>query len=409
MTPVHAFDLSASQPSFSASLETWLYGSASDLKSNSILNPDNLIAKLPTRKGVLDGRLDIRGEAGPFDLFVAPRLLDEINEIDGDRHSYSGALRLNQGFMRSKIGGDTFLAGRERLTWGPANFRSPSNPYYFDSGRTNPLSLTPGIDLIRYTYGTSAWRLTGAYVASTKEVASAGPSRQSAFFKLDYQGDSHLISLIAAKPIETNAASNMSPFIGAFGQFSPDDAWLIYGELSSARQSIAILPVGDSATPPVLLRSAPRTEQFLIGASYTQENGNVVLAEYLRNGAGFSQSDERRYFAQAMAAGRMVRANSPVGYETLGQLLQYQPSLMSRDYLWLGWQSNPQSTSLMWRAELAINTNDHSAQSLLYAEKPLFPRLSGFVAINNNIGSTHSEYGALSKGQLTLGFKWFGL
>lgn len=405
MSPVLAFD----EPSFSASLETWVYGAATDLKSNSILNPGNHLASMPARKWVLDGRLDMRGEAGPFDYFVAPRLLEESSEIDGLGTDHSGALRLSQGFVRSKIGGDTFLAGRERLTWGPASFRSPSNPYYFDSGRTNPLASTPGIDLVRYTHSASAWRLMGAYVASTKQVASAGPSRQSGLLKVDHQGDSHLVSLIAAKPMETNGIADTSSFIGAFLQFSPDDAWLLYGEIGSVRLPVAIQPVEDNTSLPRLISPAPRTEQVLLGASYTQESGNVILVEYLRNGSGFSQNEERQYFAQARRAGEMALSNSPMGFEILGRLAQNQPRLMGKDYLWLGWQSNPQTTSLMWRAELTINTNDRSGQTLIYAEKTLLPRLSGFVAINNNFGSTRSEYGAYSKGQLTLGIKWFGM
>lgn len=408
MTPVMAFDIPDRQPTFSASLETWLYGSASELKSNSILNPDNRVASLASRKWVLDGRLDIRGEAGPFDLYLAPRLLNESDEIDGQGNAYSGSLRLSQGFVRSKMGADTLLVGRERLTWGPANFRSPSNPYYFDSDRTNPLASTPGIDLVRYTHGQGAWRVSGAYVASTKQVISAGPSRQSALLKVEHQGESHLVSLIASKPLETNGVPDSSPFVGAFGQFSPDDAWLVYGEIGSGRLPVALQPVEGNVSPPTISTPAKRSTQTLIGASYTQESGNVVLVEYLRNGAGFSQSEERRYFDQARRAGERAKSNLPLGADVLGQLAQNQPRLMGKDYFWLGWQSNPQTTSLMWRAELTMNANDRSVQTLLYAEKTLLPRVSGFVALTNNIGSADTEFGAYTKGQLTLGVKWFG-
>lgn len=408
MTPVMAFDFPDGQPSFSASLETWLYGSAAELKSNSVLNPDNRIANLASRKWVQDGRLDVRGEAGPLDLYLAPRLLNESHEIDGQPNNYSGSVRLSQGFIRSKRGADTLLVGRERLTWGPANFRSPSNPYYFDSGRTNPLASTPGIDLVRYTHGQGAWRLGGAYVASTKQVLSAGPSRQSALLKVEHQGESHLVSLIASKPLETNGVPDTSPFYGAFGQFSPDDAWLLYGEIGSGRLPGALQPVAGNASPPAISTPVDRSTQTLVGATYTQESGNVVLMEYLRNGAGFSQSEERRYFDQARRAGERAKMNLPLGAEVLGQLVQNQPRLMSKDYLWLGWQSNPQATSLMWRAELTMNANDRSAQTLFYAEKTLLPRVSGFVAVTNNIGSSSTEFGAYTKAQITAGFKWFG-
>jgi hypothetical protein len=46
------------------------------------------------------------------------------------QHDSDDNQQLGQGFVRYRQGEAVFTAGRELLSWGPANFRSPSNPFY---------------------------------------------------------------------------------------------------------------------------------------------------------------------------------------------------------------------------------------------------------------------------------------
>jgi hypothetical protein len=388
-----------------ATLEAWGYASSLERVPHSFLNPDNRVAALPGQRLTADLRLELRQNFGAFDVFIVPRLLTEATHYNGDGSIVTDSrLRLSQGFIRRKSGNDTLLIGRERLTWGPASFRSPSNPYYFDPGRADPLALVHGIDLLRYTWGIERSRLTAGYVAATHAVDTARPDRQSVFFKFDHQGEEYLLSLILMRPTEKGEGEDTAPFVGAFAQYTMNDVWLLYGEIGSRRPPYRLRPgtngVGIDAP-------GKRQLDWLVGASYTQESGHVLLAEYLRHEDGFSTRERRAYFAAAAQAGRLAASDPARSQNLLDQLFIRQPRLLGRDYFWLGWQSNPQESNLLWRAELTLNANDGSVSSLFYGEKALTPKLSGFFALTKNFGGKRSEYGSLIDTQLSIGIKWF--
>ncbi|MDR1227519.1 MAG: hypothetical protein LBK55_00620 [Azoarcus sp.] len=391
---------------FDASLEAWIYGAYQERVSHSLLNPGNRIAELPLWRGVTEARLDLRKDFGAFDVLLAPHLVEEASTVrnDGDLVT-DGRLRLAQGFVRRKSGMNTFVLGRERLTWGPANFRSPSNPWYFDSGRTDPLALTHGIDLARATVGYGQSRTTIGYVAATHAVPAAGPNRQSAFLKFDRQGSDYLASLVLMKPTEKGEAEDKAFFIGAFAQYSPNDAWVMYGEFGNGRQPYRLRPTSGGVV--ALDLPAQRRSAGLLGASYTQESGRIVFLEYLHDQGGFSGSERRAWFDTAERASAMFPADTATAGRTLGQLLGSSSRLLGRNYLWLAWQSNPQVSDLIWRAELTVNADDGSAAAMLYGEKSLGAKVSAFAIINKNFGSRRTEFGSLTDMQVLAGLKWF--
>ena len=387
-----------------ASFEAWVYGSRSELAGDSLLNPGNRVAGLASGAALLDARFNLRAEKGPFEFIANPRLLDQRNHIGGsDATQWVHSATLNQGLMRYKQGDNALTVGRELFTWGPASFRSPSSPFYFDAGRTNPLATTPGIDLARYTLGLGSVRVTGAWVFSTRLVQPAQDLSRTALLKLDQQGSSHLLSLILARQ------RGGEPFVGGFAQFTPDDAWLVYGEFGSSRQPVALSPTAPGSPGPFYTaeRPAPRSQTVLLGTNYTLENGQALIGEYLRNTGGYSGAQADAYFRQASAAGLLAQRNPATGYAALGQALGQAPRLLWRDYLWLNWQSNPQESGLQWRAGWTQNLGDRSGQALLYLEKNFQPKVSGFLALNVNQGRTNTEYGALMRSVATFGLKLF--
>jgi hypothetical protein len=335
---------------------------------------------------------------------LSPRLLEEQDATDqpvGRVSSHIGSARISQAFLRIKSEGDSVTLGRELFTWGPAVFRSPSNPFYFDAGRTNPLAATPGIDLVRYSLGLGQLRASAAYVFSTSQVLPAEALGRTALFKLDQQGKNYLLSLVASK------RRNDAAFVGGFAQFTPDDAWLLYGEFGSSRQALALTPANGPGPFYTVTRPAPRAMTSLLGANYTLESGRALVAEVLHNEGGYTRGQESQYFQQALAARTLAQINPVAGYGALGQALGQAPRLLGRDYLWLSWQSNPQDSKLIWRAEWTANLGDASGQALLYAEKNFAPRVSGFVAFTQTAGNAQTDYGALTRTRLTLGVKLF--
>lgn len=394
--------LAAGSP-WRGSAELWGYGTYTDVRDEAPLNPDNRVAQIPDSRYVADLRADLRGDFDRVHLYFAPRWVGEQQHLAGLDEQSESHLRLRQGFVRVDDGSNSWLIGRERLTWGPANFRSPSNPYYFDSGRVDPLASTHGIDLVRMTHGMGEWRLTGAHVRGTREVPSAGPSRRSSLLKLDHQGEAHLVSGIVMWPGASDAWSHRTLFLGAFGQHVVDDAWLLYWELGSGASSGA-LALSD---PPRQTASASRRSVVLVGGSYTRLDGHVVYLEYLHDEGGFDDNERQRYWQLVNGAADRLGRGDGAGAQTLGVLLGGAPRLLGRHYVWAGWQSNPQETRHLWRAELTLNLDDGSARAMLYGEKSLTDTLSGFAGLTWHTGSYDTDFGMLARAQLSVGLKWF--
>lgn len=373
------------------SLETWLYATHTRLSARSLLNPGNRIATIPENQGLIDTRLNLHAEIGPVELVGASRLVVQ-RDMAGGQTAPDSRRRIsntasdvlwNQGFARFKRDGDTLVVGREALTWGPATFRSPSNPWYFDSGRTSPLAATPGIDLLRYTHGFSNWHVTTAYVASAVPTKPGDDVSHAQLLKVDQQGQSYLVSVNVAR---LPGASN---FIGGFGQFTPSDAWLLYGEFGASS------------------RPAPSGRTALAGASYTLESGRVLTGEWLYNDGGFTRGGQTQYFEQAAKANAMADVSPAAGLGLLGQTLAQAPRLMGRNYVWTCLQSNPQDSALYWRTELTGNLTDYSTQTSIYLEKNILSKASGFIVATRNTGSPQTDFGALVRTSVTVGIKLF--
>ena len=391
----------------SGSGEAWVYANRNSVRSDSLLNPGNRLAALPATQDWLDVRLNGRAESGPLALVGSLRLTSQRSLTEQaarpDRRDSDDTQQLGQAFARYRQGEGVWTVGRELLSWGPANFRSPSNPFYFDAGRTNPLAATPGVDLLRYTTQLApGWRLGAGHVVSTSQITPATDLGHSSWLKIDQQGEAHLASVIISQQ------RGGSTFVGGFAQWTPDDAWLLYGEVGSNRQP-GLLQVAGAGTGPLYRwqQPAPRSTDTLLGASYTLESGHVLIGEWLHSGGGFSEAGQSAYWAQAHRANALAAQNPAAAYASLGQALGQAPRLLGRDYFWLGLQSNPQESGLYWRAEYSTQLADRSGQVLLYGEKNFWRQLSGFVVLSRTVGGVQTEFGSLVRSRLTLGVKLF--
>jgi hypothetical protein len=269
-----------------------------------------------------------------------------------------------------------------------------------------------GIDLIRYTQSLQDWRITAAHVFQTSQTQPAESLGNTDLLKLDYQDTNSLSSLIVAQQ-HTNTTSlinqtpwgSMGNFVGGFTQITPDDAWLLYAEWG---QSHTPYTLQLSPSPPWFATTATGelNRTGLVGASYTTESGWILQAEYLHNSNGFDSTQEQAYFANASIVNALMRTQAAV-QGLLGVALNGQPRMMGRDYTWWQLSSNPQETQQRWLVNVTQNVNDHSSSWVGYYEKNWVARLSSFVALNLNTGSTATDFGSLSRGGLTVGLKWF--
>jgi hypothetical protein len=405
------------------SLESWTYATQRNVRGDSVLNPGNQIAKLSHTLGLLDQRFNLRLENDQWQWVFAPRIVSQSswlsqnsvisNTSANESWREQGSIGVaTQAFGRLNTASGSLTAGRELFTWGPAQLRSPSNPFFFDSGRTNPLASPNGVDLVRYTQTLQDWRITAAHVFQTSQVQPLENVGHTQLIKVDYQDSNSLSSLIVAEQaananttLNGISASSMGHFAGAFTQITPDDAWLLYGEFGTNTSPYTLqmsnaLPWFSTTTP------GNTTSTSLLGASYTMESGWVVQAEYLHNSNGWNAAQENQYFANANNVLSFAQTH-PAALGLLGLALNGQPRMMGRDFGWAQLSSNPQETKQRWIVNVTQNLTDHSSSWVGYYERNLYARLSVFGAMNVNLGSAQSDFAALSRGSVTAGIKWF--
>jgi hypothetical protein len=389
-------------------LETWTYANWQTLASESLLNPGNRVARLPETQEAVEARFDMRLSTEAADVVLRSRMMGQWNQDDMGAQSF-GEAYLSQGFARMKLSHEsTLTAGRELLTWGPANFRSPSNPFYFDAGRTQPLLEISGIDLASLHYTDGNFGMTGGYVVDAGHLTGAPDYSDTAFLKFDYRGNDYLLSAVSSRQ------KNHTPFFGGFIQLTANEAILLYGEFGSGERPAQLqISTASLEAPFDLQQPSSREQTSLTGGSYTFINGQTLSLEYLHDGHGYSQEQEQQYFERVRTAGLQLNA-SPTSSSafahslgTLGQAISQAPTLLGRDYVSLIWQSNPQEGTFYWRLMATGNVHDHSSQSSLYVEKNISPRISLFALATVNTGHTDSEYGALQCSMVTIGAKFF--
>lgn len=383
---------SASESDWRTSWDGTLYGYANNmvLRGDSVLNPNNQIARLPQRSDVAELRLNLKAENETVHFTMRPiaSIRETRNAFGNDHRSES---YVSQWQMRVRTAESwNIAAGREVMNWGAAQFRSPSSPFYFDNGRSNPMRELVGMDALKIS-----WTPDMQSSANLARIVRSGYGavqpdvwRNSWLAKLDLRGDEWAYGLVAVK------ASELPAYYGAHGQYTLSDTLLLYGELGSSAQTSALQSPADAAQPFTVQAVSSRRTTALAGATCTLENGNSLAAEYLHEGHGYSAAEADAYFSRA--------AVSPL---RAGQALGMAPRLLGRDYVHLVWQSNMMESDYYWRMMLTHGMTDSSNELGAYGEKTLNHHLSIFATLLLNSGNTRQELSSLFTQSVTLGLK----
>ncbi len=166
---------------------------------------------------------------------------------------------------------------------------------------------------------------------------------------------------------------------------------MLYGEFGSSVLPVVLQSPADESQPYVVQSPSPRRNAALAGASYTFENGQSLMAEYLHDGHGYTKEEERAYFQRATTQ--------------FGLPLGLMPRLLGRDYLHAVWQANMMSETGYWRMMYTRNLTDGGNEVAAYGETTLHPRLSIYGLAVLPLGGARQEAGALFTRSVTVGFK----
>ncbi len=334
----------AGEENFRTSWDGALYGYTNNtrLRTDSLLNPNNQVLRLPHRSDIAELRLNFKAENDKTRISARG-----ITSQDGEGY-------LSQWQVRQKITeGWNVAAGREVFNWGAGQFRSPSSPFYFDNGRNNPLRELIGIDTVKLTWTPDNKSSTtlAHIIHSGHDTIQSDIWHDSWLLKFDLYGDDWASGIVSVK------AQDMPAFYGANGQIILSDALMLYGEVSSSVQT-------------------DRETTLLIGAAYTFERGSSLATEYLHEGHGDT-----------------------------ARLSSMSPRLLGRDYIHLVWQTNLMNELNYWRVTYTHNITDSGNQFSAYGETTLNTHLIIYALAVLPIGNADQEFSALFTQSVVAGIK----
>lgn len=375
------------------------YASGMGLRDDSVLNPGNYLAKLAQRSDTVDARFNLKAENDSLRFSARPILLaQQQRNTFGDTNKSEGYLSQWQARWRTN---DTLAlsGGRELLNWGPAQFHSPSNPFYFNNGRSNPMAELSGMDTLRLSW--SPLVSTSVYVARLFDSgyghANPDPWSNSWLVKADWRGDESAVGVALAKQ------EQQSLFVGAHAQRTVEDAWLLYTEVGSYTLPNLLLSPADVNQPFSVAAESARRTDALVGTAYTFENGQTLTAEYLRYDHGYSAAESSAYFMRAASAASAFPTGNSI--PVLVTALTSPSPLLGRDYLHLVWQTNLMESAGYARLMFTRNLTDSSSEMSGYSEYTVNPHLSAFGLASLTSGGAQSEFARLYDQMLTLGVK----
>lgn len=397
----------AEPPDFSASLK--LLGSGGWQKPTlTDANRDNVLLNMPGRVAMVQARLDLSLGWERLNLFARPRAEWEKKwwtdgpdkgEADADAEPF-----LTEGGVRWAAFDSLHLSlARENLQWGPSQFVSPSNPFFFRNGRGNPMKELRGGDFVRAVWiPNSTWALSWiGNISRGEQEMGTTDWRPSHAGKLDYTGVETSGALIV------HGGSQVPASLRGYCQWTASDALLLYGEWSLAEGNRQYYPVPDiSPTGGYLARIYDEGGHFLpvalAGGAYTVEAGPTLSLEYLYNGEGYNASQADLFHTIATRAlpfieqGYIDRPES----EGLGDVP------MRRNYLFLQYLQTEVFNKATLILRLTGSLDDGSSVLTAYADYALSDHFTLFGFGGVWLGEADEEYGMAVRRNVTVGIEY---
>ena len=429
------------QGAFNADFRILTYGVLQD-PAKSTQNPNNDPVGFPNYIGNIDIRPDFRFNTKYLDLVFKPRaMFDYRYWKEGQREGeddWNDEWYVNEWLVRLKAAERVFLSyGRENLQWGPSFLYSPSNPFFFDNGRSNPQMEVAGMDFARVVFVPHMlW--TVSFMVNTDQgrntLISTDPFEETYAAKIDYTGNQNYASLILSHKDDDTT-------LGYFGGWTVSDALLLYSEGSMRQGSDALYPnlkrrslgqsflealfAPNSELRPILdrytsLRSAYMAQTreddskiyptILVGGAYTFEDIGTLTLEYMYHAQGYDEDEADLYYS---LRGRAAYAYLDMGAYPglLGQFTLYQTGntglrFLRKNYTMLQYYKgnifNRMETTLRWTQ----NVDDGSAQFLGLLSYSLGNHVELFSSGVLNTGKEDSEFGTFINYQVMFGLKY---
>ncbi|ESP62731.1 hypothetical protein SMITH_452 [Smithella sp. ME-1] len=399
---------------FEADLRILTYGIVQEPAKTS-QNPNNDFLQYPQYVAVAEVRPDFRFDSKFLELAIKPRAKFDFKSWQEGIREYETEWNddwyVNEWLIRFKILDRVFASyGRENLQWGPSFLFSPSNPFFYDNGRSNPFMEVPGMDFGRVVFiPHRLWTISLMVNIDEGRNIIIGPDPFEKIYavKIDYTGRENYASLIVSQKDHRKT-------LGFFGGWTVSDALLLYAEGSMQRGSDALYPQKDESPLGVSMSKIHQGDMdvkpiILVGGSYTLEESGTFSLEYVYNMPGYNGEDTDTYFTLRRDAATAFEAGGSSGI--LGQAVLSQtanPGLrfLRRNYMMLQYNQTNIRNKLDVTFRWTQNIDDGSAQFLGLMSYSLGDHWELFSSGIVNAGPGDTEYGSTLSYQLMFGVKF---
>ena len=386
--------------------------------ADSTQNPNNDFLEIPRYTLDFELRPDLSLDFRRLFLIVKPRInVERQYWEDGNRDGDSSTdddCYINEWLVRLRLTEALFASyGRENLQWGPSFFLSPSNPFFRDSGQSNPKREVPGMDFARFVWiPNSSW--TASLIANTNEGRQEfilDDFEPSYALKLDYTTYLKCFSIIASYKEEDRFQ------LGTFAKWTASDALMLYGEASATQGTSALYPVETITSLGSLIQMIPVKEDessleglLLLGGSYTLEVGPTLTLEYVFNSAGYDESEAELYYELRDESSQAFYYPDPrvaqLTHLVLAQTLDTRLRLLRKNYLMLQYRQSQIWDILSLVFRYIYNIDDNSSQFVPIVEYDVGDHTQLFLIGNQNFGSKDTEFRSIADYSWMLGFEY---
>ncbi len=394
------------------SAEIWTLGRHQSLNAEAPFNPRNRVIDLARHSVATELLWETRGQSGPLAFKLRVRGVNEHCDCVAD--GVHGEVYASQAYLKWRLDDESsIIVGRQLLAWGPAIYRLPSNPFYFDAGRTNLFRELSGLDAIQYATYRGDWSFFAAQVLGSGHVGGregenfngsqigSTEFRHSTLLRAEYQHAATTLGAVVARQ------HHGSGFVGGYGAWSFEDGWLLWGEAGWGRRpwSLKAGPGNDLAL--VVEQPSHPAVTGLVGASYTIDKGQTFQAEYLYDGHGLSHGESDALAAVGTRAGNLLGGpRTGQALNTLFEGARYAPVSTNRHYVALAWQGTAQRERLLGRVTWHGNLVDASHRTSFYVEYAFSRRISGLLSLVLDKGRADDEFGSQLRHRFTAGLKF---
>lgn len=382
--------------------------------SASRFNPENALAAIAHRQLNAELRLNLSATLGRCKALAKLRgrasRTAHAETLGVPAQEHTGFL--NEGGMRCRAGQQAELSvGREVLQWGSSIFLSPSNPFFIDTGKTNPIQELAGKDTVQAHW----FAAPGATVSLIRSYRHGAQESDPANFSAATAARFDWIGEDASGGAIVSRRANGVRRLGLYGTLPLSKAALVYADLSAGRGNAGWFARPDAASPTGWrfvqdkLYGSAVFHTILAGAAYTTEAGWTLSVEWVNGNEGYSASERQAYQDAASRAAPLLlarRAGAAAAAGLLGTALAPNLPYLSRNYLFMQllrteW-SDKGDVALRLARPLGADRGVALSGSLTYY---LSNHMQLFVVASRNTGGDQSEFARLIQSSVQAGIR----